>query len=251
VPACERGGLDGAARLLLDHAAEDHGAVGADREEEDHGHKESGGLVVGAASLDLTELQVADGHRLDNGEEFVGVHPGGLGPVAHGEQLDGAGHDGLELLVGALAPLELPGVHHEDVDVPVAYGSFAGGSGVVVMDADGGVDGVALCLHGGGEPCWRRSGQPNVLGAGPGVEECGQYDGAGDGQEHHQQRREEGARTAALADLAGCDEPDLARAVHAATASRNSSESVGGSYANDTRSVLRCAAASIAARSAP
>ena len=104
--------------FFLDHAAEDHGAVGADREEEDHGHEEGGGLVVGAAALDLAELDVGDRHRLDDGEQLVGVDPGGLGPVADGDELDGAGDDRLELLVGALAPLELPGVHHEDVDVP-------------------------------------------------------------------------------------------------------------------------------------
>ena len=54
----------------------------------------------------------------------------------------------LQLLVGALAPFELLGVHHEHVDVTVAYGGFAVGRRVVVVDADRRVDGVALRLHG-------------------------------------------------------------------------------------------------------
>ena len=124
-----------------------------------------GGLVVGAAPLDLAELDVGDGHGLDDGEQLVGVHPGGLGPVADGDELDGAGDDRLELLVGALAPLELSGVHHEDVDVTVAHGGFAGW--VVVVDADGGVDGVALCLHGGGEPAGVAPVSPTSLVPGP------------------------------------------------------------------------------------
>ena len=86
-----------------------------------------------------------------------------------------------------------------------------------------------MCLHGGGEPRRDRAGEADVLGAGAGVEQRGEGDGGGDRDEHQQERREKGAGTAALADLAGCDEPGLADAVHAATACRNNSESVGGS----------------------
>ena len=64
--------------FFLDHAAENHGAVGADREEEHDGHDEGGGLVVGAAALDLSELDVGDRYGLNDGEQLVGVHPGGL-----------------------------------------------------------------------------------------------------------------------------------------------------------------------------
>ena len=117
--------LDGAARLLLDDAAEDHGAVGADREEQHHGHEEGGGLVVGAAALDLAELDVGDRHGRDDGEQLVGVDPGGRGAVADGDELDGTGGDRLELLVGVRAPLELPCIDDEHVDVAVAYGRFA------------------------------------------------------------------------------------------------------------------------------
>ena len=177
--------LDGAARLLLDDAAEDHGAVGADGEEQHHRHEEGGGLVVGAAALDLAELDVDDRHGLDDGEQLLGVHPGGLGPVADSDELDGTGHDRLELLVGARAPVELPCIDHQHVDVAVAYGGSAVGACVVVVDADCGVDGVTLGLHGAGESRRCCPGEPDVFGAGAGAEHGGQGDGGGDRQEHH------------------------------------------------------------------
>ena len=74
--------LDGPARLLLDDAAEHHGAVGADRAEQHEGHDERGGLVVRAAARHLAELDVGDGHGFDDREEFVGADPGGCGAVA-------------------------------------------------------------------------------------------------------------------------------------------------------------------------
>ncbi len=61
-----------------------------------------------------------------------------------------------------------------------------------------------------------------------GVEHGGQGDRPGDDDGHEHQGEEKGAGPAALADLPGRDQPALAHAVHAATASRNSSDSVGG-----------------------
>lgn len=91
-----------------------------------------------------SERLLGDRHGFDDGEQLVGIHAGGLGAVADGGELEGASHDCLKLLIGALAPLELSGVHNVDVDVDVADGSFALDSGVVVGDADRGVRGVAL-----------------------------------------------------------------------------------------------------------
>ena len=183
----------------------------------------------GLRPCDLAELDVGDRHGLDDGEQLVGVDPGGLGPVVDGDELDGAGDDRLELLVGALAPLELPCVDDEHVDVAVADGGFAVGAGVVAVDADRGVDGVALCLHGGGELRRRRPVSPTSLVPGPVSSRAGRAIAAATARSISSERREEGAGAAALADLAGCDEPALAHAVHAATAWRNSSDSVGGS----------------------
>ena len=74
--------LDGATGLLFDHTAQHHGSVGADREEQHHRHHECSGLVVGAATLDLAELDVGDPNGFDDGEQIVGVQPGCFGSVA-------------------------------------------------------------------------------------------------------------------------------------------------------------------------
>ena len=140
--------LDGAAGLLLHDAAEDHRPVGADGAEENQGHDEGGRLVVGAAPGDLAELDVGDRHRLDHGQQLVGVDARRRGPVADGDELDGAGGDGLELLVGLPLPLQTAGVDDEHVDLLVADRLLAGGDGVVAVDADRGVDRVALSFAG-------------------------------------------------------------------------------------------------------
>ena len=96
------------------------------------------------------ELDVGDRHRCDQGQQLVGVDARRGGPVADGDDLDGAGGDGLQLLVGLALPLETAGVDDEHVDLPVADRLLAGGDGVIAVDADRGVDRVALCLEGGG-----------------------------------------------------------------------------------------------------
>jgi hypothetical protein len=221
--------LDGAARLLLDHPGEHHGAVGADGAEQHHGHDEGGGLVVRAAAGPATQLDVGHRRRLDDAGQLVGIDPGHAGALLHGHQVDGAGDHGLELLVGAGAPLQPPGVHHQDVDVAVPHRRLARGRGVVAVEHDRGLDRLALGFQRRAQGRGRGAGQPDVLGPGAVVEQRRQDDGRGHRHQHQHQRHQEGPGAPALAQLAGGDQPGLRRAVHAATASRNSSDRVGGS----------------------
>ena len=121
-------------------------------------------------------------------------------------------------------------VDDEDVDLAVADGLFALGQVGVAVDACRRADGVGLGL---------RSPREQSVGRGARRGRCpwccrwsrsalGSAIAADDGDDHDHERREEGARAAAFAQLAFGDEPALPDAVHAATAWRNSSESVGG-----------------------
>ena len=58
-----------------------------------------------------------DGNGRHQREQVVGVDAGGRGPFPNGDQLDGAGDDSAQLLVGAARPLEPVGVDDEHVDV--------------------------------------------------------------------------------------------------------------------------------------
>ena len=208
------------------------------RHEQQDGHDEGGGLVVGGAARDRAELDVLDRNRRDEREHRVGVDACGRGPLPHCDELDGAGDDRPQLLVGLASPLEPASVDDEHVDVAVADGLLAGGDGLVAVHARVDADCVALRSDGarqfGGDG--DRSGRcPSCLL--PLLEQRRQDDHAGDDDEDHDHRCAEGAGPAALAHLSGRDEPALADAVHAATAWRNSSDSVGGWYANETTSV--------------
>ena len=176
---------------------------------------------------DLAEFDVGDRHRREQGGQRVGADAGGGGPLADGDELDGAGDDGLELLVGPAFPLQPPGVDDEHVDVAVADGLLAGGQAGVAVDAGRGPDGLRLLGDGGGQRGGGRAGEADVLGA-AGLEQGGQDEHGGHADDHEDDRRQEGAGPAPLAHLPPRDEPGLPHAVHAATAWRNSSDSVGG-----------------------
>ena len=144
--------------------------------------------------------------------------PAACGAVANRDELDGAGDDGSQLLIGLASPLQPLAVDDEDVDVAVADGSLACGERVVAVDACVDVDRVALCLDGLGQFGGDGTGHADVFGASAAAQQRGQDDDAGDDNDHHDQRREEGPRAAALAHLSRRDEPGLPGAVHAATA---------------------------------
>ena len=221
--------LDDPAGLLLHDAGQDQVPVGDDGHEQQHAHDRGGRLVVGAAPGGQAELDVLDGHRGDQGEQLVGIDPGGRRPLLDGDQLDGAGDDGAELLVGLAPPLQLLRVDHEHVDVLVADGLLPGGDVVVAVHAHGDVDGVALVGDGaqaarlGTAPV-----KPTSLATAPVSSIAGHGDHGDDDEQHDHQPGAEASRAAALAQLPEGDQPSLPQAVHAATAWRNSSDSVGG-----------------------
>ena len=94
-------------------------------EEEQDGHDERGGLVVAAAARDLAEFDVLDRDRRDEREHLVGADACGRCPVLDCDQLDGAGDDGPEPLIGFTSPLEPLRVDDQHVDVSVADGLLA------------------------------------------------------------------------------------------------------------------------------
>jgi hypothetical protein len=221
--------LDDAAGLLLDDAAEHERAVGRDRHEQQQGHDERRGLIVGGAPGDLAEFDVGNRDGREEFAELRGRDASGGSALLHRVDLDGGRDDGFELIVGSLGPFELDGVHDEHVDVAVAHRLFAFGDVVVAAHPGLGGDGVALRGDGGLEGGGRRPGEADVLGPAAGVDERGERDDADDGDDHHDERREEGARPATFPELTFGDEPSLAEPVHAATACWNSSDNVGGS----------------------
>ena len=220
--------LDDAARLLLDDAGEHHGSVGRDAHEQQDRHDERGRLVVGGAAGHPAQLDVLDGHGRDEREHLVGVDACGHRPVSNREELDRAGHDRPQLLIGLATPLEPARVDDEHVDVSVPDRLLAGRDALVAVYVCLDADRLALRLDGAWQFGRDGTGHTDVLRASTALEHGGQDDHAGDDDDHHDQRREEGTRTAPLAHLSDRDEPGLARAVHASTAWRNSSDNVGG-----------------------
>ena len=210
--------LDGAAGLLLHHAAENHCPVRADGAEENQGHYEGGRLVVRGAPGDLAELDVGDRHRLHHGQQLIGVDARSSGAVADGDELDGPGGDGLQLLVGLPLPLETAGIDDKHVDLLVADRLLTSGDGLIAVDADRGVDRVALSFEGGRQFLGDRAGEADVLGARARVEQRRERDGCRHRDQHQHDRQEEAAGAPPLADLAPRDQPALPDALHAATA---------------------------------
>ena len=220
--------LDDTAGLLFDHSVEHHRAVRRDGHEQQDGHDERGGFVIRGASRDLSEFDAGHGDGGEQAAELRVGDPEGPGAFFDGADLDGGRGEGLELLVGASPPLELAGVDDENVDLSVANGLFTFGDCFVVVDADLGSDRVSLRVDGRGERCRAGAGHAHVLGSARRVEKGGECDHTDNCDDHDRQGRQEGAGPAAFPELTFRDAPSLADAVHAATACRNSSDSVGG-----------------------
>ncbi|HLF41198.1 MAG TPA: hypothetical protein VI854_06965 [Acidimicrobiia bacterium] len=176
-----------------------------------------------------TDLDLLEGHRRHQGDEVVGADPGGRGALPDRHQLDGTGHHGPESIVGLAPPHQPLGVDHEHVHIALADGLLPGGDALVTMHAHFRLDGGAVILDRAGQLVRDGARQAHISRAHPAVERRGQDDRADDDQDHDGQRCLEGARAAPLPHLADGDQPALLQAGHAATARRNSSESVGGS----------------------
>ena len=175
---------------------------------------------------------------------FVG-DAGCAGPVFDGAELDGGRHDGFELLVGSSLPFESAVVDDEDVDLAVPDGLFSLGEVCVVVNACLRADRVALAVDRRAERRGRGADEPDVLRF-AGLDQAGERDRGDDGHDHDHEGGQEGAGAAAFPQLAFGDEPSLPKAVHAATAWRNSSDSVGGWYwkLSTTAVLSTCAAIS-------
>jgi len=186
-----------------------------------------GRLIVTAPARDLTQLDVLHRDGSEEGRQAAGADAGGCGPFLHRDKLDGTRHDRLELLVGLAPPLQPVCSDDEDVDLAVANCCFAGRQGGEEADTNRGAYGVALFLDGPGQPGGRRPGQPDVFGATAG-DEARQHDDRRHAEDHQYDRDAKRGGLAPLAHLASRNEPRLSRAVHDATAWRNSSDRVGG-----------------------
>ena len=176
---------------------------------------------------DRTEFDAGDGHRCQQGGQGAGADARGGGPLADGGQLDGAGHHGLELLVGLAVPLQPPRVGHEHVNLALPDSLLAGGQAGVGVDAGRDAGGLGLLGDGGRQRRGGRAGDADVPGA-AGLEQGGKDENGDHAHDHQQDRCLEGAGPAPLAHLPPRHQPALPHAVHAATAWRNSSNSVGG-----------------------
>jgi hypothetical protein len=154
--------------------------------------------------------------------------PRGCGPLADRDQLDSASHGGLELVIGPALPLQPPRTGHQHVEAALADGLLAGGEAGIAVDPGGEPSGVGLSGDGGCQPRGSRADEADVLGAAAGLEQRGQDQHGSQGRDHQRKRHLEGARPAALVHLPLGHQPALPNAIHAATASRNSSDSVGG-----------------------
>ena len=176
----------------------------------------------------MPSSSLSTGTGATSGEQLVGIDPGGCRPLLHGDQLDGAGDDSTQPLVGLAAPLQLLGVDHEHVDVLVADGLLPGSHVVVAVHAHRHVDGVALVGDGTRQLGGDVPGEADVFGDGAGVDHRRHGDHGDDDEQRDHDPRPEGLGSAPLAQLPEGDQPTLPQAVHAATAWRNSSDSVGG-----------------------
>ena len=141
--------FDDPTRLLLDDAAEHHGPIGGDGHEEQHGHDERRGLVVRTTTRHVTELDIGDLNWSEQLRHLVRADPRVRCAVLDGHDLDGAGHDCFELLVGSALPFKLATIDDEHVGLAVAHGLFAVGPCGVAVDADVCCDRVGLRLDRG------------------------------------------------------------------------------------------------------
>jgi hypothetical protein len=145
-----------------------------------------------------------------------------------GDQLDGAGDDGLQLFVDSAPPLQPLRVDQKHVDVFRADGLLPGDHIAVPVQADRDADGIALAEDGRRQRAGSGTRQTDILRASAGVQHCRHHDHGDDHDDHHHQPSPKAARSAALAHLAKRHQPRLSQTGHAATASRNSSDSFGG-----------------------
>jgi hypothetical protein len=111
--------------------------------------------------------------------------------------------------------------------VALADGLLGGGEAGVEVDAGRDPGGLCLLGDGGRQRGGSGAGDANVPGAG-GLEQGGQDEHGGHAHDQEDDRCLEGAGPAPLAHLPPRHQPGLPHAVHAATAWRNSSDSVGG-----------------------
>ena len=222
--------LDHAAGLLLQHPGQHHLAEDADTEEQYDGHNQDGHLVARATARDRTQFDAGDGHRRQQGRQGAGANARCGSPLADGGQLDGARHQGLELLVGLAFPriLQPPRALGDDVGVeaPLADGLLAGEAGVgVYAGRDAG--GVGLLGDGGRQRRGSRSGDADVPGA-AGLEQNGKDENGDHAYDHQHHRRRQArdrlrSRISRLATSQPCRAPFMSL-----TAWRNSSDNVGG-----------------------
>jgi hypothetical protein len=145
-----------------------------------------------------------------------------------GDQLDGAGNDRTQLLIGPAPPLQPASVDHQHVDVLLAEGVLPGGHVVEAVHPHRHADGGVLAGDGPRQLARDGAGQADILGPRAGVQHRGHDDYREDDEEHDRQAGAEAARAAPLAQLPEGDQPTLPQAAHAATARRNSSDRVGG-----------------------
>jgi hypothetical protein len=132
----------------------------------------------------VAEFDAGDRYRGQQGRRGGGADACGGGPLAHGDQLDGAGHDGLEPLVGLAWPLQPLRAGHEHVGAALADGLLAGGETGVVVHPGRDPDGMGLFGDGGCQRGGRGSGQADVPGAAAGAEQGGHDQHGSHGHDH-------------------------------------------------------------------
>ncbi len=93
--------------------------------------------------------------------------PASAARSSHGDELDGAGDDGLELLVGVVTPFEPFGVDGEHVDVPGTHRLLAGGERVVAVDDHFDVERSGVGLDGAGQSVRDGASEPDIFGSSP------------------------------------------------------------------------------------
>src|SRR5262249_11465366 len=137
----------------------------------------------------------------------------------------------------------------EHGNVSVAQRLFPGGRAAVAVGTDCHVDGFTLVDDGARERDGGGAREADVPGDAAGLDHRGYDDGGDHDGERARKPRPEGLRPAPFAYLAAGYQPALPHAVHAATAWRNSSDSVGGWEANEMMSARSRAALTTVARS--
>jgi hypothetical protein len=176
----------------------------------------------------MAEFGAADRHRCEQGRRGLWADACGGGALAHRGQLDSAGHGGLELLVGPALPLQPLSTCHEHVQAALADSLLPSGKAAVTVHPGGDPGGMGLSGDGGRQAGGCRAREADVPGAAAGLEQGGDDEHDGHRHDHQGDRGEKGPRPGPLADLPPGHQPALPHPVHAATASRNSSDNVGG-----------------------